>query len=92
MVAVATTISNAPDGRARNTVVRFSFQPGAGVVASVSPRLTDWLQPLDDYAQKVLRARRRGTVYPYELVGMLTGRDGRFTECDLDENGKLAPV
>jgi acetyl/propionyl-CoA carboxylase alpha subunit/acetyl-CoA carboxylase carboxyltransferase component len=82
----------APDGRARNTVVRFSFRPGAGVVASVSGRLTDWLQPLDDYAQKVLRARRRGTVYPYELVGMLTGRNGRFTECDLDENGKLAPV
>jgi acetyl/propionyl-CoA carboxylase alpha subunit/acetyl-CoA carboxylase carboxyltransferase component len=82
----------APDGRARNTVVRFSFQPGAGVVTSVSGRLTDWLHPLDDYAQKVLRARRRGTVYPYELVGMLTGRDGRFTECDLDENGRLAPV
>ncbi|HEX8767070.1 MAG TPA: carboxyl transferase domain-containing protein [Jatrophihabitans sp.] len=82
----------APDGRARNTVVRFSFQPGAGVVTSVSGRLTDWLHPLDDYAQKVLRARRRGTVYPYELVGILTGRDGRFTECDLDENGKLTPV
>jgi acetyl/propionyl-CoA carboxylase alpha subunit/acetyl-CoA carboxylase carboxyltransferase component len=82
----------APDGRARSTVVRFSFQPGAGVVTSVSGRLTDWLHPLDDYAQKVLRARRRGTVYPYELVGMLTGRDGRFTECDLDENGRLAPV
>ncbi|MDQ1722345.1 MAG: hypothetical protein QOI26_2079, partial [Pseudonocardiales bacterium] len=81
-----------PDGRARNTVVRFSFQPGAGVVTSVSGRLTDWLQPLDDYAQKVLRARRRGTVYPYELVGMLSGRDGRFTECDLDEHGRLAPV
>jgi acetyl/propionyl-CoA carboxylase alpha subunit/acetyl-CoA carboxylase carboxyltransferase component len=81
-----------PDGKARNTVVRFSFQPGAGVVTSVSGRLTDWLQPLDDYAQKVLRARRRGTVYPYELVGMLSGRAGRFTECDLDEDGRLAPV
>jgi acetyl-CoA carboxylase carboxyltransferase component len=82
----------APDGRARNTVVRFSFQPGAGVITSISGRLTDWLQPLDDYAQKVLRARRRGTVYPYELVAMFSGREGRFTECDLDENGKLAPV
>ncbi|WP_408667325.1 carboxyl transferase domain-containing protein [Jatrophihabitans sp.] len=81
-----------PDGRARNTVVRFSFQPGAGVVTSVSGRLDDWLHPLDDYAQKVLRARRRGTVYPYELVGMLSGRDGRFTEYDLDEQGRLAAV
>ncbi|MDQ1745018.1 MAG: hypothetical protein QOE23_3357, partial [Pseudonocardiales bacterium] len=82
----------APDGRARNTVVRFSFQPGAGVITSISGRLDDWLQPLDDYDQKVQRARRRGTVYPYELVGLLTGKDGRFTECDLDEAGRLAPV
>ncbi|MBV9822936.1 MAG: fused acetyl/propionyl-CoA carboxylase subunit alpha/methylmalonyl-CoA decarboxylase subunit alpha, partial [Actinobacteria bacterium] len=82
----------APDGIARYTVVRFSYQPGAGVVTSVTGRMTEWLQPLDDYAQKVLRARRRGLVYPYELVGMLTGRDGRFTELDLDENGRLAPV
>ena len=81
-----------PDGRARHTVVRFSYQPGAGVVTSVSGRLTEWLHPLDDYAQKVLRARRRGNVYPYELVGLLTGRGGRFTECDLDEDGRLAPV
>ncbi|MEO6500312.1 MAG: biotin carboxylase N-terminal domain-containing protein, partial [Jatrophihabitantaceae bacterium] len=81
-----------PDGRARNTVVRFSFQPGAGVLTSVSGRLDDWLHPLDDYAQKVLRARRRGTVYPYELVGMLSGRDGTFVEHDLDSDGRLAPV
>ncbi|HEX8079204.1 MAG TPA: carboxyl transferase domain-containing protein [Jatrophihabitans sp.] len=82
----------APDGRARNTVVRFSFQPGAGVVTSVSGRLDHWLHPLDDYAQKVLRARRRGTVYPYELVGMLSGRDGSFIEHDLGPDGRLAPV
>ena len=82
----------APDGRARNTVVRFSFQPGAGVVTSISGKLTDWLHPLNDYHQKVLRARRRGTVYPYELVGILTGREGRFTEFDLDDHGRLAPV
>ena len=82
----------APDGRARKTVVRFWFQPGAGVVTSVTGPLTERLQPLDDYAQKVLRARRRGTVYPYELVGMLTGKDGRFTEYDLDEQGDLVVV
>jgi acetyl/propionyl-CoA carboxylase alpha subunit/acetyl-CoA carboxylase carboxyltransferase component len=81
-----------PDGRARNTVVRFSFQPGAGVVTTVSGRLESWLHPLDDYAQKVLRARRRGTVYPYELVGMLSGRDGSFVEHDLDSDGRLVPV
>ena len=35
---------------------------------------TEPLEPLDDYRQKVLRARRRGTVYPYELTGCSPGR------------------
>ena len=34
---------------------------------SVERPPTERLAPLDDYAQKVLRARRRGTVYPYEV-------------------------
>ena len=72
--------------------VRFSYQPGSGVVASVIPAPSDRLQPLDDYAQKVLRARRRGTVYPYELTRMLAGAGGAFVEHDLDADGALVPV
>ncbi|TDC90980.1 ATP-grasp domain-containing protein [Saccharopolyspora aridisoli] len=49
-------------------------------------------RPLDDYQQKVLRAARRGTVYPYELIDLLTGPNGRFVEHDLDEDGVLVPV
>ena len=48
--------------------------------------------PLDDYAGKVLRARRRGLVYPYELEAMLTGPDGSLVEYDLDDTGALVPV
>ena len=40
----------------------------------------------------MLRAARRGTVYPYELTSMLAGPTGTFTEYDLDENGALVPV
>jgi acetyl/propionyl-CoA carboxylase alpha subunit/acetyl-CoA carboxylase carboxyltransferase component len=80
------------DGQERSAAVRFSYQPGAGVVASVSGRPTELLHPLDDYAQKVLRARRRGTVYPYELVKMLTGTGGSFTEYDFDDEGALVQV
>ena len=40
----------------------------------------------------MLRARRRGTVYPYELTGMLAGPGGTFTEYDLDDAGALVPV
>jgi acetyl-CoA carboxylase carboxyltransferase component len=53
---------------------------------------TERLQPLDDYAQKVWRSRRRGTVYPYELISVLSGPDGNFTEYDLDDNGTLVAV
>ena len=66
-----------PDGVPHPVAVRFSYQPGSGVVASVINAPTERLQPLDDYAQKVLRARRRGTVYPYEITRLLAG-DGAF--------------
>ncbi|MDI2032309.1 carboxyl transferase domain-containing protein [Saccharopolyspora sp. TS4A08] len=48
-------------------------------------------QPLDDYRKKVLRAARRGTAYPYELIGLLAGADGTFVEHDLHD-GALVPV
>ena len=41
---------------------------------------------------KVLRARRRGLVYPYELEALLTGPDGTLVEHDLDDTGALVPV
>ena len=82
----------APDGRAHGVAIRFSYQPGAGVVASVISPPTERLAPLDDYAQKAMRARRRGTSYPYELLPMLTGPGGSFSEHDLDDTGALVPV
>jgi acetyl/propionyl-CoA carboxylase alpha subunit/acetyl-CoA carboxylase carboxyltransferase component len=82
----------APDGRVHAAAVRFSYQPGAGVVAAVTGVPTERLHPLDDYAQKVLRSRRRGTVYPYELVSLIAGHYGSFVEHDLDEHDALVPV
>ena len=73
-------------------VGRFYYQPGAGVVVAVERPPTDRLKPLDDYAQKVLRARRRNTVYPYEVAGMVAGAGGSYVEYDLDDAAKLVPV
>jgi acetyl-CoA carboxylase carboxyltransferase component len=81
-----------PDGRAHAASVRFSYQPGAGVVTTVTGAPTERLHPLDDYAQKVLRSHRRGTVYPYELVRLIAGEYGSFIEHDLDDGGALVPV
>ncbi len=81
-----------PDGTPVPVCVRFGAKPGAGVVTSVEEPPTEVLKPLDDYAAKVLRARRRGLVYPYELAPVLAGTGGTLVEHDLDETGALAPV
>jgi len=82
----------APDGTVNPVAARFYYQPGAGVVTSVEPPPTGRLKPLDDYAQKVQRSRRRNTVYPYELSGMVAGPGGSFVEYDLNDSGALVPV
>ena len=72
--------------------IRFHSVPGAGVTASVDAPPTEPLKPVDDYTGKVLRARRRGLVYPYELTGTLAGKGGRLVELDLDASGRLVEV
>ncbi|WP_433279295.1 biotin carboxylase N-terminal domain-containing protein [Pseudonocardia xinjiangensis] len=87
-------------------LLRMSRPPGAGLTVQVTEPPTGPLRELDAYAQKVIRARRRGAVYPYELVPMLLrdpdrrGTDSRsadtapgvFTEYDLDPAGSPVVV
>ncbi|BDZ59844.1 hypothetical protein GCM10025872_35010 [Barrientosiimonas endolithica] len=82
----------AADGEVVPLVARFHYQPGSGVVSSIEGPPTERLAPLDDYQQKVIRARRRGTVYPYELQSLIAGVGGTAQEYDLDESGRLVPV
>jgi len=81
-----------PHGASAPVAARFHYQPGSGVVTSVEEPPTERLKPLDDYAQKVVRARRRGVVYPYELQAMIAGPGGKAVEYDLDDRGALVPV
>ena len=78
------------DGTLRYVVTRLSYEPGESVAVSVEGPPTLPLAPLNDYEQKVLRARRRGTEYPYELAGP-AGPDGEFAELDLHD-GELVPA
>ncbi len=82
----------AADETSAPLTARFHYQPGSGVVTSVEQPPTERLKPLDDYAQKVVRARRRGVVYPYELQAMIAGQGGKAVEYDLDDRGSLVPV
>ncbi|MFI5958098.1 carboxyl transferase domain-containing protein [Cryptosporangium sp. NPDC051539] len=81
-----------PTGDLAEVSVRIGFDPGRGVRLDVGETSDEPFQPLDDYRQKVLRAARRGTVYPYELIGLIAGAEGTFVEHDLDETGNLVPV
>jgi acetyl/propionyl-CoA carboxylase alpha subunit/acetyl-CoA carboxylase carboxyltransferase component len=80
------------DGRTTPISARFFYQAGAGVVSTIGAPTTELLNPLDDYQQKALRARRRGTVYPYEMQDLVAGPGGSSVEYDLDESGRLVPV
>ena len=88
-----------PDGGAEPIVVRVSRPPGTGLTIRITDPPTAPMQPLDAYGQKLLQARRRGAVYPYELIPMLltegtasTAARGSFVEYDFDEEGRLVPV
>jgi acetyl-CoA carboxylase carboxyltransferase component len=75
-------------GTLARVAVRVAFDAGGGSHLTIGEPSDELIEPLDGYRQKVLRASSRGTVYPYELTGML----GTFTEHDLDDAGALAPV
>ncbi|MDO5711866.1 MAG: carboxyl transferase domain-containing protein, partial [Micrococcales bacterium] len=77
------------DGTVVPLALRFYYQPGAGVQFSAGPPPSELLTPMDDYDQKVVRARRRGMVYPYELQSMVAGPGGSVVEHDLDATGRL---
>ena len=79
-------------GELSEVAVRITIDSRDGARLHVDKPTTDPVQPLDDYRQKVLRAARRGNVYPYELTTMLAGSRGTFVEHDLDEAGVLVPV
>ena len=86
------------DAQPRELMLRMSRPPGAGLTLRITDPPSQPLSELDSYTQKVIRARRRGAVYPYELVPLVIrspDRDappGTFTEYDLDEAGAPVPV
>ncbi len=79
---------NSATGDLAKVAVRVTFDAAGQGHVSIAEPSDEPIEPLDGYRQKVLRASSRGTVYPYELTGLL----GSFTEHDLDDEGALVPV
>jgi acetyl/propionyl-CoA carboxylase alpha subunit/acetyl-CoA carboxylase carboxyltransferase component len=96
MVQFRTAGGQAPDAESWELMLRMSRSPGAGLTLRITDPPSEPLRELNSYTQKVIRARRRGAVYPYELIPLITrspdsgGAPGTFTEYDLDDTG--APV
>ncbi|MDQ6607880.1 MAG: fused acetyl/propionyl-CoA carboxylase subunit alpha/methylmalonyl-CoA decarboxylase subunit alpha [Actinomycetota bacterium] len=85
-------IPQPPSKETREMALRFSYQPATGVALRVTELPVEPLPALNEYDQKVLAARLRGAVYPYELIPLLTRAGGEFTEYDLGEDDRLVPV
>ena len=89
-------------GRTREVMLRMIRKAGTGLAFEVTPAPDQALQPLDGYAQLMIRAARRDAAYPYELFRLLlrSTADGGspasgqappgagFTEYDLDDAGR----
>ena len=88
------------EGQVERTL-ELDLRPTTGMDLVVDVRAPDDapIALLSEYEQKVVRARQRGLVYPYEVIRMLTTErgsgaelpPGEFTEYDL-ASGELAPV
>lgn len=101
-VVLCARIPHTETGELREMFVRISRPAGAGLLITFRPAgKLQPVKPLTEYDQKVLRMRKRGLTYPYEIIEMLTPSPkdtraefppGEFVEYDLDANGRLVPV
>jgi biotin carboxylase/acetyl-CoA carboxylase carboxyltransferase component/biotin carboxyl carrier protein len=100
-VIVHAAVPDPATGGLRDAALRISNTLDGGLNLRFTDPPAAPIAPLSEYDQKVIALRRRGLIYPYEIVRLLTppgpgGADGfprgSFVEYDLDAAGALAPV
>ncbi|MGZ3621670.1 MAG: carboxyl transferase domain-containing protein [Ktedonobacteraceae bacterium] len=88
-------------GELRSRMLHISNPGGQELVLRESEPIETPIATLSEYRQKVVQLRKRGLVYPYEIIEMLTPEPettstrippGTFTEYDLNEDNHLKPV
>ncbi len=101
MVLLKVRIAATADAPEREVVLRFFNPAGRGVVTQIDEPPTEPLRPLDEGAQRIVSARRRGLVHPAEILTVLAPErrtpggsipPGSFVEHDLDDSGQLVEV
>ncbi len=88
MLIVRGTVRD-PSGRERDRILRFFTPTGHDVLMEIDLPPRRPLQPLDEGAQRVISARRRGLLHPAEIVKLL---GGTFVEHELADDDRLVPV
>ncbi len=91
-VVVDFKIADPDGGEPQELELRLSVKPGVGLTLDLGEPSTEPIEPVDPYTQRVLASRRRGAIYPYEIIPMLTGGQGTFAEFDLDDDGAFVQV
>jgi hypothetical protein len=72
LVSLRARMPDAETGTLRDGVLRVANPSGSGPVVASGPPPEQPLLPMTEYEQRVVRMRRRGLVYPYDLIRMLT--------------------
>jgi len=103
VVRVSVLDRDAPHPVGRSVEIVFADPTGSRMEIGWHEPHRALLPPASDYERKVAAARRRGLVYPYEIIRLLTGGHGGnglgpaadfprgvFEEYDLDGNGEPA--
>ncbi len=101
-VVVRATMFDSDADEYRERILHVTNPVGRGLTFRFDEPSDRPIEPLTPYRQKVVTARQRGLVYPYEIVSMLApGPDaagsafppGEFVEHDLDDSeARLVPV
>ncbi len=100
-VVIIAKLAEGQNGEWHERVLHISNPGGQELVMRLDVPHDAPIRTLNDYRQKVVQLRRRGLVYPYEIIEMLTPTSestrsplppGVFTEYDLNEDNHLVPV
>ncbi|MBN1606522.1 MAG: ATP-grasp domain-containing protein [Polyangiaceae bacterium] len=98
---VRLTVRDEKTGELVDRVLHISNRAGTGLRLQFDTISDLPVRSLSAYSQRVVRMRRLGLLYPYEVIRMLTPSRGveqaefpagDFTEYDLDDHQRLVPV
>ena len=100
-IVICIKITDASTGELRDRVLHISAPGGHEIVIQEDEPKVVPISTLSEFRQKGVQLRKRGLVYPYEILHMLTPASsgthtqvppGDFIEYDLDEHNQLVPV